>query len=74
MVPFGGVIGASLGIGGYNIFQIAQFSASLSPPQSHVRPTHRAGWKADRGATHHVRDAMLLQGDRNQPWGLPPRA
>jgi len=70
MVPFGGVIGASLGIGGYNIFQIAQFSASLIHRNRIVARLTTPDGKPIAVRRHHVRDAMLLQGDRGHPWGL----
>ncbi|HEY5022034.1 MAG TPA: hypothetical protein VII30_06050 [Gemmatimonadaceae bacterium] len=70
LMPFSAALGGSLGIAAFGAYQIAQYGAifmrrnrivaRLTAPDGHLIIMRR----------HHVEDAMLLPGDRNNPWGL----
>lgn len=70
LIPFGGVIGISLGVGGWNAFEIASLVHGFYARNRIVARVKSADGGQLIVRQHHARDAMLLHGARDEPWGL----
>jgi hypothetical protein len=69
-VPLGMIAGASLGIGGWNLYHIARFGTSFVGQNQIVARFTGPDGRLAIVRRHHVPMAMLLRGDRDYPWGL----
>lgn len=70
IVPFGGFIGASLGVGGSSLWNMAQVAQGVIHRNHVVARVKSPDGEQMILRRHHVRNAMLLRGDYDHSWGL----